>query len=200
MALLVFFIAVNRAGSASPLPFILISILSDKPGHTPAPLVPLHPRHIQPTLPRTPARRQQSSFVCSRRKTPPPHLPPRPDLDDVGWRGWRHASTGTPGQRKGRGRVNEGGVGGWMVGFKKKGLALIFLSLFLLCFTFLYFFCPFRITWVGVLSRVCGEGRVDYTLNPPPPVQTKLKEEKPLAENYFWPERGSQDGAEKNGL
>lgn len=53
------------------LPFLAIN-----PGHTPAPSVPLHPRHIQPTLPRTPARQQQSSFVCSRRATPPP-LPPR---------------------------------------------------------------------------------------------------------------------------
>lgn len=93
------------------LPFLAIN-----PGHTPAPSVPLHPRHIQPTLPRTPARQQQSSFVCSRRATPPLppllRLPPHPDLDDVGWRGWRHASTGTP-EQKGRGWMNAGGGGGW---------------------------------------------------------------------------------------
>lgn len=91
------------------------------------------------------------------------------------------------------GRSRRSAVDGGFKEKKKVSHSFIFLSLFLLSFTFLYFFsCPFRITWLGLLSGVCGEGEADYTLDPPTPVQFKLKEEKSSAENYFWLTPGSQ--------
>ena len=79
LALLVLFITVKRADTPAPLPFILISILNDKPSQshsrpvcTPPP-PPTSSSSLVSTLPKTPARQQQCSFVCTP-PSPPPSL------------------------------------------------------------------------------------------------------------------------------
>lgn len=119
----------------------------------------------------------------------------------VGGDGGMPRQEGHAGQRKGRGRMNEGGVGGWMVGLKKKnkkGLTHFSGTVFSLLHSSTFLSVQNYRSWS------CGEGGVNYTLNPPPPVQTKLKDHwlKTISgvhqdANFT---HQSKDGAEKNGL
>lgn len=129
MAQFVFFRSVNRTDTPAPLPFILISILSDKPpqSHSRSRLYPsTHDTSCRPS----PKPQRGSNSTPLSASTPPPPLPlfaPHPALDDAGWRGPRHASTETPEERKGGNEGWREGSGknmqevGWMEGrFGKK--------------------------------------------------------------------------------
>lgn len=103
-------------------------------------------------------------------------LPPHPDLNDAGWRGWRHASTGTPGKRKGRERrrISTGlGMGGWDVNKKIcRGLTVI---------------RSYSSVHSALQKRPFvrkKEGWLEGTtpsVNPPIPIYRK-----PLQKDYFW--------------
>lgn len=104
-------------------------------------------------------------------------LPPHPDLNDAGWPGWRHASTGTPGKRKGRERrrISAGlGRGGGNDINKKicRGLTVI---------------CSYLSVHLALQKRPFvrkKEGWLEGTtpsVNPPIPIYRK-----PLQKVYFW--------------
>lgn len=125
---------------------------------------------------------------------PPPLLclPPRPALDDAGWRGQRHASTGTPEERKGGDGRTEGGreqgIGGkicrrWGAWRVVSPLALVSSlgpSPPLLSFTSVLFLSiqhymrgPSQSVFAG--RRGGGFGETTPSLNPPTAVDSKLK-------------------------
>lgn len=110
--------------------------------------------------------------------TPPFFLPPRPAPDDAGWRGWRHASTGTPEERKGEregGRDRREKV---LEGIKKVGVLQYFLfaiHFFPSCLSFLHFSVHTALYERGFSECVFEEegggfGATTPSLNPPTPV------------------------------
>lgn len=213
LALLVLFITVNRTDTPAPLPFILASILNDKPPQSHSPLC-LYASTRTPLAWCRPSPKPQWGsnsaplFAHQPPSLPPFSLPPRPAPDDAGWRGRRHASTGTPEERKGGnegwrvGGIGEKYVGGkrrgrhWKKRKKKKraGLTAIFQSFSLSSLSFLHFSVHSALHERGFSECVFGEevgGFEGATPSVTPLKNSRWRKKKVVAEVYFWFELGS---------